>query len=85
MIPNRTASDIGVEMDSKEKELQKALADNAVVEQEILLIARKIIDLQGQKKDLEYARSKSSQVIRLLNSELRVLKNQFYAAKNSGL
>jgi hypothetical protein len=77
--------DVGLKQDEKEKELQEAIKILFEVEQNILMLSRKIIDLQGQKKDLEIAQSKGNQNVKVLQSELRVLRNQFFAAKNSGI
>ena len=81
----KSSAEIGVEQDGKEKENQIAIKNCATIEQEILLLQRQIIDLQGKKKDLEYAHSKASQNLRVINSELRILKQSFWAARNSGL
>lgn len=79
-----TSAEISNIQDEKEKELQKAIDSLSTVEQEILLLRRKIIDLQGKRTDLEFTKSKASQNVRVLQSELRTLKNQFWLAKNSG-
>jgi peptidoglycan hydrolase CwlO-like protein len=80
-----SSSEISNIQDEKEKELQKAIDNLSTVEQEILLLRRKIIDLQGKRTDLEFSKSKASQNVRVLQSELRTLKNQFWSARNSGL
>lgn len=72
-------------IDSKEKELQEALNSFYPVEEAILNIQKQIIELQGKKKDLEIAKSKANHTIRQLNSELKILRNQFFKARNEGL
>jgi chromosome segregation ATPase len=84
-MDNRSSTEIGNEQDEKEKEQQSAIKSLAVIEQEILTVRRQIIDLQGKRTDLEMARSKASQNLRVIQSELRVLKQAFWAAKNGGL
>jgi len=68
---NRSSADIGTISDEKEKELQEAIKSHSRVEQEILLLRRASLE--------------ASQNIKVIQSELRVLKNQFFSAKNSGL
>lgn len=82
---NASSAEIGTIQDEKEKELQSAIANLTTIEQEILLLRRKIIDLQGIKADLEFTKSKASQNVRVIQSELRILKQQFWSARNSGL
>ena len=79
------SAEIGNIQDQKEKYLQKAIHDLALIEQQILLLRRQVIDLQGKRTDLELMKSKASQNVRVIQSELRILKNTFWAAKNSGL
>lgn len=80
-----SSAEIGTMQDEKEKEYRESINDVSTIEQEILIISRKIIELQGKKKDLEYAKSKASQNLRVIQSEMRELKSQFWSAKNSGL
>lgn len=82
---SETSYEIGLKQDEKEKDLQGAIKILFEVEQEILLLSRQIIDLQGKKKDLEISKLKASQNVKVISSELRILKNQFFAAKNSGI
>jgi hypothetical protein len=83
---NRLSShELGTLSDEKEKELQTAINHQATLEQEILLLRRQVIDLQGKIKDLEFARSKATQNRQVISSELRIYKSKFFAAKNGGL
>ena len=84
-FPNKSSAEIGLEIDKKEVELQAAIKDLSTIEQEILLLRRQIIDMQGKRTDLEFAKSKASQNLRLIQSELRILKQNFWACKNEGL
>lgn len=81
----KSSAEIGNTIDEKEKDYREAVKNISSVEQEILIIQKQIIDLQGKKKDLELIKCKATQNIRLLSSELRVLKQSFWASKNSGL
>ena len=85
VIMNKSSTEIGTIQDEKEKELQQAIHSLSTIEQEILSIRREIITLQGERTDLEMVKSKASQNVRVLQSELRTLKNQFWSARNSGL
>ncbi len=82
---DKTSAEIGILIDEKEKSLQEAIKNLSTIEQEILLLCRKVIDLQGERTDLELTRSKASQNLRVLQSDLRILKQAFWASKNSGL
>ena len=84
-FPNKSSAEIGLEIDKKEVELQAAIKDLSTIEQEILLLRRQIIDMQGKRTDLEFAKSKASQNLRLIQSELRILKQNFWACKYEGL
>ena len=48
-----SSADVATKQDEKEKDLQQAIKDLYLIEQEVLLISRHIINLQGKKKDLE--------------------------------
>ena len=69
----------------KEKELNTAIDNQATVEQEILLISKKILESQFKKKDLQIVLSKANRNVKVLQGELRILRNQFFSAKNAGL
>ena len=76
--------EIGLKQDEKEKELATLLKDLQEVEQAELLMARDILDLQRKRKDLQIAKSKASHNVKQVSIELRLLKSQFWASKNSG-
>jgi peptidoglycan hydrolase CwlO-like protein len=80
-----SSAEIGTMQDAKELELRESSAALAEVEQNILLLSRQIIDLQGKKKDLEYTKSKARQNLHVIQSEMRELKSKFWSAKSSGL
>ncbi len=82
---DKSSAEIGTEIDEKEKSLQEAIKNLSTIEQEILLLRRSMIDLSGKRTDLELNKSKASQNLRVIQSELRILKQQFWSAKNSGL
>jgi hypothetical protein len=81
----KSSAEIGQEIDDKEKELQTAIKNLSLVEQEILTFRRQIIDIQGKRTDLELLKSKASQNLRVIQSDLRILKQEFWSSKNSGL
>ena len=81
----QSSYDIGLLCDKKEQELREAINSQSTVQQEILLLSRQIIDLQGKKKDFEISLSKATHNRQIIASELRELKNKFFAARNSGL
>jgi hypothetical protein len=85
MTQLKSSAEIGVLRDEKEKSYQEAINSFAKVEQEILILQREIIVLQLKKKDFELVKSKANQNLRIISSELRVYKDQFYAARESGL
>jgi len=80
-----SSAEISNVITAKEHELSEAITHQATVEQEILLLSKQILELQFKKKDLQMAMSKANQNVRLLNGELRILRSQFFNAKNSGL
>lgn len=80
-----TATDIDNAKVEKEKELSLTINDEETVRQEILKLQRKIIDLQGEKKDLEIGLSKAKHVKELLKNDISILKSKYWAAKNSWL
>ena len=76
--------DISIQQDEKEKELSQALKNLQEIEQAELLLARDILDLQRERKDLQIAKSKANHIVKQINIELRLLKSSFWKAKNSG-
>ena len=81
----KSSSDIANLIDDREREQQTAIKTLSSVEQAILLLRREIINLQGKRTDLEMTKSKASQNLRVIQSELRILKQEFWSAKNGGL
>lgn len=82
---NQSSAEIANEIAEKENELATALENELKVEQEILLLQREILTLQGKKKDLELTSSKAKHLVKKINIELRLLKGQFWSSKNAGL
>ena len=70
-LANKSSAEIGNIQDEKEKELQEAIKAYSKVEQEILLLRRASLE--------------AAQNIKVIQSELRVLKHLFFAAKDGGL
>ena len=80
-----TSHEISNIIADKENALKGEIDVAQKVEQEILLLQREILELQRKKKDLEIARSQANHVVRKTSIELRVLRNQFFSARNSGI
>lgn len=81
----KSSAEISCEIALKEQELANLIDNTLPIDQEILLIQRSIIELQHKKKDLEIENLKGKHLIKKQNIELRLLKNKFWAVKNSGL
>ena len=82
---NRSSAEIANEIAERENELAKMIDAQQTVEQEILLLQRQILELQGRKKDFEISNSKAKHSIRKANIEIKLLEKKFWSAKNSGL
>jgi len=80
---NMTSTEIDLLKVEKEKELQKAQATLHIVEIEELELAKKIVDLQSERKTLQISISKSKQIVRSLTLEIRILVSQFWRTKNA--
>ncbi len=80
---NMTASEIDNLKVEKEKELQKAQTQLHEVELKELEIAKKIVILQGERKDYQIAKSKARQIVRTLSLDIRIITSQFWQAKDS--
>ncbi len=79
---NMTASEIDLKKVEVEKELQKAQDSLHNVEIEELEMGKKIIILQGQRKDLQIALSKAKQIVRTLNLDIKILTSEFWRARD---
>jgi len=77
-----TATEIDLLKVEKEKELQKAQLDSHTVELAELEIAKKIVLLQGERKDLQIAGSKAKQSVRTLALDVKILTSEFWRTKN---
>lgn len=84
-LENKTSAEIGILLDEKSKQISEFLKFHHKVEQEKLLLQRDILDLQRKKKDLEIELNKSMHNLKQMSIELSLLKNAFFAAKNSEL
>lgn len=80
---NMTASQIDEIKVSKEKELQKAQQNLHEVELKELEIAKKIVILQGERKDYQIAASKARQIVRTLNLDIKIIISEFWRAKDN--
>ena len=78
-----TASEIdGVKVE-KEKELKVAQVNLHEVELKELELAKKIIILQGERKDYQIAQSKARQIVRTLNLDIKIITSEFWRAKDN--
>jgi len=80
---NMTASEIDRLKVEKEKELKQAQVNLHEVELKELEIAKQIVILQGQRKDLQIQASKAKQIVRTLNLDIKILISEFWRAKDS--
>jgi len=80
---NMTASQIDKLKCDKEKELQEAQKNLYEVEHEELLVSKRIIVLQGERKDYQIAMSKARQIVRTLNLDVKILTSEFWRAKDN--
>lgn len=81
----KSSAEIANQIAEQENELAKALDNQLIIEQEILLLQRNILELQIHKKDLEISNSNAKHLIKKLNIEISLLQKQFWKVKNSGL
>ena len=63
------------------KELETHQNHCALVEQDYFDKQLKIIDLSKEKKELEIQLSKSKQIIRQLNTQIKILTSKFWSAR----
>ena len=63
------------------KELETHQNHCALVEQDYFDKQLKIIDLSKEKKELEIQLSKSKQIIRQLNTQIKILTSKFWTAR----
>jgi DNA-directed RNA polymerase len=80
---NMTASQIDGLKVEKEKELQEAQNNLYEVEHEELLVSKRIVMLQAEKKDYQIAASKARQIVRTLNLDIKILTSEFWRARDN--
>ena len=78
----RTATEIDDLKCQKETELNEAEKNLSTIVVAELEIAKKIIMLQMQRKDLQIAVSKAKQVVKTLATEISILKSKYWKAKD---
>ena len=81
-LGDKTAQEIDDLKVETEKKLQKAQFDLHTVEIEELELAKKIVTLQAQRKDLQIAISKAKQIVRTLNLDIKILISAYWKARN---
>jgi molybdopterin-biosynthesis enzyme MoeA-like protein len=80
---NMTCSEIDALKVEKEKALQQAQSNLNCVEVEELELAKKIIDLQSKRKDLQIVASKARQIVRTLNLDIKIITSAFWSARDN--
>lgn len=80
---NMTTTEIDNLRTEKEKELLSAQDALSKLEIADLELAKQIVLLQGQRKDLQIGISKGKQVVRTLALDVRILTNKFFQAKDN--
>jgi len=65
----------------KEKELQETSKGLSLVHSEQINIDKQILDLRRKKKDFDESEQKARATLRIVTSELRVLKDEFWQGK----
>ncbi len=78
---NMTATEIDNVKVEKEKEYQSALNTLHEVELKELEIAKRIVDLQSQRKDYQIAKEKARHIVRTLAIDVKILTSLFWRAK----
>ena len=82
-VSNLTASEIDNLKVDMEKRLKVAQLNLHKVEIDELEIAKQIIILQGNRKDLQVIASKAKQIVRELSLNIRILTSEFWRAKDN--
>jgi len=80
---NMTASQIDLEKVKLEKALQNAQENLHKVEIAELELGKKIIELQGQRRDLQIAKEKAKQIVRTLHLDIKITESAFWNAKDN--
>lgn len=80
---NLTASQIDEKKCEEEKRLLEAQDNLHKVEIEELELGKKIIILQGQRKDLQISMSKGKQIVREISANVRILTSKFWRARDN--
>ena len=84
-MSNRSSVEISQEIAEQQKSLKEALSNQHIVEQEILILQRQILNLQLKKKDLELSNSKAKHNIKQIALSIKLSTNDFWTTKNEGL
>lgn len=82
-LENKTATEIDNLRTEKEKELLSAQDNLSKVEIKDLELAKQIVLMQAQRKDLQIAISKGKQAVKTLALDVRILTSKFFQAKDN--
>jgi hypothetical protein len=82
-LNNLSSSEISNLKVEKEQELHEALQHKSTIEQERTLKRKEILKLRLELTDLELAYEKESCITQQLRSDLRILTDRFFQARNT--
>jgi len=80
---NMTASNIDLLKVEKEKELQIAQGNLHEVDIAELAVAKTIVGLQMDRKDLQIAKSKAKQIVRTLVLDIKIITSEYWRARDN--
>jgi hypothetical protein len=72
-------------LSDKENELRQALGSQEVVDNEIMEIDLRMLELRKKKKILEQAQSKARHNVKLLDIDIRKINRDFWKKPQTGL
>ncbi len=84
-LSNKTAAEISNEIVSVEKNIKIEIDNRAIINNQIYVLSRRILELDIKKRELMIGKSKSSDNIRKLELDKSILRSAFWSTKESGL
>lgn len=78
----KTLEEIANDISEAQKKLKEYQSSQYIVEDEILKLQKKIIELQSEKKDKEIIANKGRHNIRQLMIDIKMLTNEYWNIKN---
>jgi hypothetical protein len=77
--------DLSVEYDEKEKQFSELIMNHFLIEQEILILGRSILELTSRKQDLRIAKAKASHLVRQCRIEMDLIKSKYFRDRSVGV